>query len=119
MTDFRTLMVTHQDVERLLPMPACIDLMAEALASTARGGALQPQAAVGGAQPAGQALPAALHQRVGPAVLQRAAQLGHPSGCHFFWRLLQHAQATGGIQRTKIYNRATCPLPCCGARPRC
>ncbi|MCE9601484.1 MAG: ornithine cyclodeaminase family protein [Gemmatimonadetes bacterium] len=42
MTDFRTLIVTHDDVERLLPMPACIDLMAEALASTARGGALLP-----------------------------------------------------------------------------
>lgn len=42
MTDIRTLIVSHADVERLLPMSACIDLMAEALATTTRGGALLP-----------------------------------------------------------------------------
>ncbi len=42
MADARTLIVSHDDVERLLPMPACIDLMAEALATTARGGAVLP-----------------------------------------------------------------------------
>ena len=42
MPDSRTLIVSHTDVERLLPMPACIDLMADALATTARGGALLP-----------------------------------------------------------------------------
>jgi len=42
MTDARTLIVPHSDVERLLPMPECIDLMAEALATTARGGATLP-----------------------------------------------------------------------------
>lgn len=42
MVDARTLIVPHADVERLLPMPACIDVMAEALAATARGDALLP-----------------------------------------------------------------------------
>lgn len=42
MTDARTLIVSHVDVERLLPMSACIDLMADALAATARGDALLP-----------------------------------------------------------------------------
>ena len=42
MPDSRTLFVSHAEVERLLPMPACIDLMADALAATARGGALLP-----------------------------------------------------------------------------
>ncbi|MCC6772456.1 MAG: ornithine cyclodeaminase family protein [Gemmatimonadaceae bacterium] len=42
MTDVRTLIVPHADVERLLPMSACIDVMAEALAATARGDALLP-----------------------------------------------------------------------------
>lgn len=42
MTDARTLIVPHADVERLLPMPECIDVMADALAATARGDALLP-----------------------------------------------------------------------------
>ena len=42
MTDSRTLIVSHADVERLLAMPACIDLMGETLAATARGDALLP-----------------------------------------------------------------------------
>lgn len=42
MTDCRTLIVPHADVERLLPMAACIDVMADALASTTRGEALLP-----------------------------------------------------------------------------
>ena len=36
------LILTHGDVERLLPMPACISLMAEALSARARGEAVQP-----------------------------------------------------------------------------
>jgi ornithine cyclodeaminase/alanine dehydrogenase-like protein (mu-crystallin family) len=42
MTDSATLVVSHADVERLLPMPACIDLMAEALVAVTRGDALLP-----------------------------------------------------------------------------
>ncbi len=42
MTDARTLIVSHADVERLLPMSACIDLMADALAATARSDAVLP-----------------------------------------------------------------------------
>ncbi len=42
MTDARTLIVAHADVERLLPMAACIDVMADALAATTRGDALLP-----------------------------------------------------------------------------
>lgn len=42
MTDARTLIVSHADVERLLPMSACIDLMADALAATARNDAVLP-----------------------------------------------------------------------------
>jgi ornithine cyclodeaminase/alanine dehydrogenase-like protein (mu-crystallin family) len=42
MPDARTLIVSHADVERLLPMSACIDLMADALAATARGDAQLP-----------------------------------------------------------------------------
>lgn len=42
MSDPRTLIVSHGDVERLLPMPECITLMADALAATARGDALLP-----------------------------------------------------------------------------
>lgn len=42
MPDARTLIVTHADVERLLPMSACVDLMASTLAATARGEALLP-----------------------------------------------------------------------------
>ena len=42
MPDARTLIVSHVDVERLLPMSACIDLMAHALAATARNDAVLP-----------------------------------------------------------------------------
>jgi ornithine cyclodeaminase/alanine dehydrogenase-like protein (mu-crystallin family) len=42
MTDFRTLIVSHEEVEQLLPMAECIDVMADALAATARGEALLP-----------------------------------------------------------------------------
>ena len=42
MADARTLIVPHADVERLLPMPSCIDVMADALAATTRGDALLP-----------------------------------------------------------------------------
>ncbi|MCC6241271.1 MAG: ornithine cyclodeaminase family protein [Gemmatimonadaceae bacterium] len=37
-----TLIVSHADVVRLLPMSACIDVMADALAATTRGDALLP-----------------------------------------------------------------------------
>lgn len=42
MRDSATLVVSHAEVARLLPMASCIDLMAEALASLARGDALLP-----------------------------------------------------------------------------
>lgn len=42
MTDASTLIVSDADVEHLLPMSACIDLMAETLAATARGDAVLP-----------------------------------------------------------------------------
>ena len=40
------LILTHADVEALLPMPACIDLMAVALGALARGQVTQPQRTV-------------------------------------------------------------------------
>lgn len=42
MTDARTLIVPHADVEHLLPMAECIDVMADALGATTRGDALLP-----------------------------------------------------------------------------
>jgi len=42
MADARTLIVPHADVERLLPMPQCVDVMAEALLATTQGDALLP-----------------------------------------------------------------------------
>lgn len=42
MADARTLIVPHADVERLLPMAECVDVMADALAATTRGEALMP-----------------------------------------------------------------------------
>ncbi len=42
MTDVRTLVVSHADVQRLLPMSDCIDLMGDTLAMLARGDALLP-----------------------------------------------------------------------------
>jgi ornithine cyclodeaminase len=42
MTPSATLVVSHADVERLLPMAACIDVMADALVAVARGEALLP-----------------------------------------------------------------------------
>ncbi len=42
MSDSRTLIVSHADVARLLPMAACIDLMQDALGALARGDALLP-----------------------------------------------------------------------------
>jgi ornithine cyclodeaminase len=41
-TDAQTLIVSHAEVARLLPMAACIDLMGEALAALARGEAVLP-----------------------------------------------------------------------------
>lgn len=42
MADARTLIVPHAEVERLLPMAECIDVMGEALAAATRGEALLP-----------------------------------------------------------------------------
>ena len=42
MNDARTLIVSHRDVVRLLPMAECIDLMGDALSDLARGDAQLP-----------------------------------------------------------------------------
>ncbi len=42
MSDTRTLVVSHAEVQRLLPMADCIDLMGETLATLTRGDALLP-----------------------------------------------------------------------------
>jgi ornithine cyclodeaminase/alanine dehydrogenase-like protein (mu-crystallin family) len=39
----KLLILTHREIKELLPMPACIELMAEALTALARGAAHQPQ----------------------------------------------------------------------------
>jgi ornithine cyclodeaminase len=67
------LILTHSDVERLLPMPSCITLMAEALAARARGETIQPlrtvmrlpqEAGFLAAMPAWTASPAAMGVKV-------------------------------------------------------
>lgn len=40
--DTSVLVLSHADVHRLLPMPACIEVMADVLRATARGGAVLP-----------------------------------------------------------------------------
>ncbi|MEO6447303.1 MAG: ornithine cyclodeaminase family protein [Gemmatimonadaceae bacterium] len=72
MTDARTLIVPHTDVERLLPMPACIDLMADALAATARGDAMLPLRQVlrlRGGRDAFAVMPAVLGGAIGAKVI--------------------------------------------------
>ncbi|MEO7964669.1 MAG: ornithine cyclodeaminase family protein, partial [Gemmatimonadaceae bacterium] len=72
MADASTLIVSHADVERLLPMAACIDAMGDALAATARGDALLPLRQVlrlhGGAD-AFAVMPAVLGDAIGAKVI--------------------------------------------------
>lgn len=72
MTDNHTLIVSHADVERLLPMASCIDVMADALAATTRGDAMLPLRQVlrvGGGRSAFAVMPAVLGGRDGPAAI--------------------------------------------------
>lgn len=72
MTDNQTLIVSHADVERLLPMASCIDVMADALAATTRGDALLPLRQVlrvGGGRSAFAVMPAVLGGHDGPAAI--------------------------------------------------
>ena len=72
MPDARTLIVPHADVERLLPMSACIDLMADALAATARGEALLPLRQVlrlRGGRDAFAVMPAVLGSAIGAKII--------------------------------------------------
>ena len=72
MTDARTLIVSQEEVEQLLPMAECIDVMADALAATARGDALLPLRQVlrlhGGAD-AFALMPAVLGGSIGAKVI--------------------------------------------------
>jgi len=72
MTHNPTLVVSHADVERLLPMSSCIDVMADALAATSRGDALLPLRQVlrvGGGRSAFAVMPAVLGGQHGPAAI--------------------------------------------------
>ena len=72
MTDARTLIVPHADVARLLPMAACIDLMADALGTLARGDALLPLRTVlrlPGGRNAFASMPAVLGHSIGAKVI--------------------------------------------------
>jgi len=71
-TDARTLIVSHHDVPRLLPMEQCIDVMAGALGALARGEALLPLRQVlrlhGGAN-ALASMPAVVNDAIGAKVI--------------------------------------------------
>ena len=72
MTDASTLIVSHADVERLLPMDACIEAMADALAATTRGDALLPLRQVlrlHGGRDAFAVMPAVLGSAIGAKVI--------------------------------------------------
>lgn len=72
MTPSATLVVSHADVERLLPMAACIDVMADALVAVARGEALLPLRQVlrlHGGRDAFIAMPAILGASIGAKVI--------------------------------------------------
>lgn len=72
MADARTLIVPNVDVERLLPMAECIDVMAEALAATARGDAFLPLRQVlrlHSGQDAFALMPAVLGNAIGAKVI--------------------------------------------------
>jgi ornithine cyclodeaminase/alanine dehydrogenase-like protein (mu-crystallin family) len=68
----QTLIVSHADVARLLPMSACIDLMADALGTLARGDALLPLRTVmrlAGGRNAFASMPAVLGPSIGAKVI--------------------------------------------------
>lgn len=70
--DGATLLVPHQEVDRLLPMPECIDLMGETLASLSRGEALLPLRTVirlSGGRNAFATMPAVLGRSIGAKVI--------------------------------------------------
>lgn len=72
MADASTLIVSHADVERLLPMDACIEAMADALAATTRGDALLPLRQVlrlHGGRDAFAVMPAVLGSAIGAKVI--------------------------------------------------
>lgn len=72
MSSAATLIVSHADVERLLPMPACIDVMAEALIAVTRGEALLPLRQVlrlHGGRDAFAVMPAILGPSIGAKVI--------------------------------------------------
>lgn len=72
MSHAATLVVSHADVERLLPMPACIDVMAEALVAVTRGEALLPLRQVlrmHGGRDAFAVMPAILGPSIGAKVI--------------------------------------------------
>ena len=72
MADASTLIVSHADVERLLPMDACIEAMSDALAATTRGDALLPLRQVlrlHGGRDAFGVMPAVLGSAIGAKVI--------------------------------------------------
>ncbi|MGQ0650613.1 MAG: ornithine cyclodeaminase family protein [Gemmatimonadaceae bacterium] len=72
MADARTLIVPHADVARVLPMAACIDLMADALMGLARGEALLPLRTVlrlHAGRDAFAAMPAVLGTSIGAKII--------------------------------------------------
>jgi ornithine cyclodeaminase/alanine dehydrogenase-like protein (mu-crystallin family) len=72
MASNQTLIVSDHDVERLLPMASCIDVMADALSATTRGDAqlpLRQVLRVGGGRSAFAVMPAVLGGQQGPAAI--------------------------------------------------
>jgi ornithine cyclodeaminase len=74
MNDPTTLIVTHAEVERLLPMPACIDVMRDALGALANGDAQLPLRQVlrlsgGGGRNAFASMPAVLGNAIGAKII--------------------------------------------------
>ena len=68
----RTLVVSHAEVEQLLPMGECVDVMADALAATARGEAMLPLRQVlrlHGGRDAFAVMPAILGSAIGAKVI--------------------------------------------------
>ena len=72
MADASTLIVSHDEVTRLLPMDACIDLMADALGALARGNALLPLRQVlrlAGGTNAFASMPAVVNNAIGAKII--------------------------------------------------
>jgi ornithine cyclodeaminase len=70
--DARTLLVSHEDVVRLLPMEQCVDVMADALGALARGDALLPLRQVlrlPGGMNAFATMPAVVNDAIGAKVI--------------------------------------------------